>query len=262
MLHAPALPLKLDVKQFGVAGQHIPAIQRNVQRGLAELAPAIVSHDGTMVLVGSGPSLPTFIEEIKQEREKGRPICAVKGAHDYLCEHGLEPDLFVSVEPRDRRHNVRKKNPHTVYLLASRVAPEMFDYLSDCKVMIWHSYGTQEEMAALNGAYKYAIGGGSTSGLRAIAVTYLMGFRNFILYGYDSCNDAKGHKRFDGAQTGQNRDYIVGGKTFNCNMAMLAQANEFQLCTYGLFSDIHLEAKGEGMIAALIEERKRLGFRV
>src|SRR3990167_855282 len=87
-------PLRIDVAQFGVAAQHVSAIDTNAARGLPELSPSVIAHDGTMVLVGSGPSLPTFIEEIRAERERGRPILAVKGAHDLLCQHGLEPDLF------------------------------------------------------------------------------------------------------------------------------------------------------------------------
>lgn len=253
-------PLKIDVSQFGASGQHIPHIHAAMQRGLPEFAPSIVAHDGTMVMVGSGPSLPTFIEEIRSERERGRPICAVKGAHDLLCAHGIDPDLFVSVEPRDRRNNLTRKNAHTVYLLASRVAPEVFDHLKDCRVMLWHSYGHQDEMAAFVGQTRYAVGGGSTSGLRAIALGYMLGFRHFVLYGYDSCNSQDGTiKRFDGSQTGITTDVFVGDRKFICNYAMAAQANEFQLCTYGLLPDIHLKAKGDGLIAAILAERTRLG---
>jgi uncharacterized Rossmann fold enzyme len=265
MMTATLAPLQIDVSQFGGANQHISVIQTNMARGLPEFVPSLVQHDGTMICVGSGPSLPTFIEEIKAERAKGRPICAVKGAHDFLCDHGVEPDLFVSVEPRDRRGNLKRKNDTTVYLLASRVATEVFDHLKDCKIVVWHAYGTSEEMRAYKGMGTMATGGGSTSGLRAIALCYLMGFRNFVLYGYDSCNAPDNTtKRFDGSQTGVTHPPIwVGSKgPFICNMAMAAQANEFQTCMYSLFPDIHLEAKGDGLIAAILEERKKAGKRV
>jgi hypothetical protein len=263
--------LHIDVKQFGSSSQHLDAIRRNGQRGLPEVPPAIISHDGTMILVGSGWSAPHFIEDIRKERERGRPICAIKGAHDLLCEHDIIPDLFVSVEPRDRRGNLKHKNSQTVYLLASRVSPEVFDHLSDCKVMIWHSWGHDSEIAAVREQSKFAIGGGSTSGLRAIAVCYLFfGFRNFRLYGYDSCNDPKDltTKRFDGSQTGVTHPPIYVGEgehrkgPFICNMAMAAQAEDFQKVTYGLFQDIHIEAKGDGLIAAILEDRKIRGKRV
>ena len=260
-------PLRIDVAQFGVAEQHVSAIHANAARGLPELAPSLIAHDGTLVLVGSGPSLPTFTEELRQERERGRPILAVKGAHDFLCQQGIDPDLFVSVEPRDRRGNLKLKNQHTVYLLASRIAPEVFDHLKECKVMIWHSWGHESEVETIKQYTKMATGGGSTSGLRAIAIGYLyFGFRNFVLYGFDSCNAPDGSKRFDGSKTGVTTEVVIGTgetrKTFTCNMAMAAQANEFQLCTYSLFPDIHIEAKGGGLIAAILDERKRQGKRV
>jgi hypothetical protein len=129
-------------------------------------------------------------------------------------------------------------------------------------VVLWNAFGTSEEMKAFKDTTKYACGGGSTSGLRAIALAYLMGYRNFVLYGYDSCNAADGTKRFDGSRTGVTQDVIVGWQTFTCNMAMAAQANEFQLVTYSLLPDIHIEAKGGGLIAAILDERKRQGKRV
>ena len=254
--------LHIDVSQFGVAGQHVPNIHAAAQCGYPEFAPAVVSHDGTLVLVGSGPSLPTVIEEIRAERVKGRPLLAINGAHDFLYEHDLPPDLFLTVDPRDLRHNLKHKDRYTLYLLASRCAPEVFEHLKDQRIMLWHSWGKGEEVDAVKSITKYAIGGGSTSGLRAIMVGYMMGFRNFILFGYDSCNAPDGTKRFDGSQTGVTRDVICGDRTFSCNMAMAAQANEFQLCTYGLMPDIHIEARGDGLIAAILAERARLGRRV
>ena len=255
-------PLQIDVSQFGWSAQHVQTIQDNMARGLPEFTPSLVSHDGTMILVGSGPSLPTVIEHIRAEHANGRPICAVKAAHDYLCEHGIEPDLFLTVEPRDRRGHLKYKNQHTTYILASRTAPEVFDHLRDCHVILCHFLGHHNEWTAYKGQKRYAIGGGSTSGLRAIAVGYMMGFRNFILYGYDSCNAPNGMKRFDGSMTGVTTEVIVGGQTFTCNMAMAAQAQEFQLCTYSLLPGIHLEVRGGGLLAAILEERKKQGKRV
>src|SRR6185295_8105084 len=190
-------PLALDVEQFGVAHQPMAVIRTNMGRGLQEFAPSLVAHDGVMVIAGSGPSLPAFIEEIRTEQTKGRPVLAVNGAHDLLCEHDITPDLFLTVDPRDIRHNLRQKNDRTIYLLASRVATEVFEHLQGCRIVLWHSQGHPQEMPAFDGTTVGRIGGGSTSGLRAISVSYLMGFRSMVLYGMDSCNDADGKKRFD-----------------------------------------------------------------
>ena len=107
------------------------------------------------------------------------------------------------------------------------------------------------------GPGKLAVGGGTTSGLRAINIGYLLGFRNFVLYGYDSCNRADGLKRFTGEHTGPAIDIWVGGpsgKKFNCNMAMAQQANEFQKL-FEVMGDITVDVKGPGLIAEIMRVR-------
>lgn len=248
-------------KQLRVSGGNDvrPNVVSAIKRNLPEPSAALCSHDGTFVIVGSGPSLPDFVQEIREEREKGRPICSVKGSHDFLCENGIEPDLFLSVEPRDRREHLKYANDHTTYLIASRCDPVMFDHLKDKKLMRWHSWSENEAWPELKG--KLLIGGGTTSGLRAITFGYVQGFRNFVLYGLDSClaDDGK-TKRFTGEKAGAIVDRIVGDKTFYCNGAMALQADEFQEY-YKVMPDVHIEAKGNGLIAAIIAERKKRGLR-
>lgn len=255
-------PLALDVSQFGVASQPMEAIRVNMARGLQEFVPSLCAHDGTMVLVGSGPSLPAFIDEIRAARLTGRPILAVNGAHDLLCEQKIVPDLFVTVDPRDLRHNLRQKNMQTIYLLASRAAPEVFEYLRGCRIVLWHSQGHPQEMPVFDGTTVSKVGGGSTSGLRAMGLAYLMGFRNMILYGFDSCNDASGKKRFDSGTQFLTMPVVVGGRTFTCSVAMAGQAQDFQSSTYGSMPGLHLEVRGDGLLAAIVAERRKAGFRV
>lgn len=206
--------------------------------------------------------MPNFIEDIRAERAKGRPIVAIKAAHDFLCENGIEPDVWVNLDPRDRTSGIQRANDHTVYMVASRCPPVTFDVLKDRKVLLWHSWSDSPEIKAV-GPGKLAIGGGTTSGMRAINIGYILGYRKFVLYGYDSCNRADGIKRFTGEKTGPTLDVFVGDgiekRKFVCNAAMAQQANEFQMI-YSVMHDITVEAKGPGLIAAIIEERRRLNF--
>lgn len=257
--------LDVDVAQFHVPGGVVRHIEANCARGLPELHPGLASHDGHLVVVGSSPSLADFADELRQERALGRPLLAVNGAHDWLCDHDLEPDLFLTIDPRDLRHNVQRQTANTIYLLASRCSPLLFEFLKDRKVVLWHAYSHSEETAYQALAkVPYLIGGSTTSGLRAITVGHYMGFRNFILYGMDSCLAPDGiTKRVDGSLTGQTIDVYVGegGPRFLSNVAMAQQAKEFQhLYTY--LTDIHVEAKGDGLIAAILRERERRGLPV
>jgi len=54
--------LDIDVSQFGTAEGNADNIRAALRRDLPELQPALCSHDGTFVIVGSGPSLPLFAE--------------------------------------------------------------------------------------------------------------------------------------------------------------------------------------------------------
>lgn len=238
--------------------------RENVKKNLGrtkDFAPAIVHNDGYFVVVASGPSLPDFVEEIREERELGRPICSVNGSHDFLVQSGIEPDLFVTCDPSPMPQHFKLANDRTIYLLASRADPDSFERLKDRKVLTWHSWhpGTElwEEMQG-----KTLIGGGTTSGLRSINIGIMLGFRRFILYGMDSClAEDKKTKRFSGEKAGLVVDRIIGDKTFYCNGAMAMQADEFQQYYNLPGVEISIEVKGDGLLAAILEERRKRGLR-
>ena len=249
-------PLEITVQAAGTEEELCSNIRAALARGLPELTLAPIKHDGNIVLVASGWSMPDYIDEIKAHRQAGRPIVAIKAAHDFLVEHGVSPDMWVALDPRDRTSGIQRLNDHTVYMPSSRCSPSTFDHLKGRKILLWHSWAEGPEMVAI-GPGKLAIGGGTTSGLRAINIGYCLGFRNFIMYGYDSCNRADGVKRFTGETTGPSIDVWVGGPTgkkFNCNMAMAQQANEFQKL-FEVMGDITLDVKGPGLIAEIMRVR-------
>jgi uncharacterized Rossmann fold enzyme len=257
--------LKVNVKAAGTPDGIVSNIRSAIARGLPELVPSLIAHDGHMVVVGSGPSMPSQIENIRAERARGRPIFAVKGAHDFLCKNGIQPDLWCCVDPRDRSAQLSEANAHTVYLVASRCDPSMFDALKANKVILWHSFAYEEynnEPFSSIFNKKFLVGGGTTSGMRAVSVSYVLGFRTFEMYGFDSClaDDGK-TKRFTGEGVDEPIDVIVGGKRFLSNGAMAQQANEFQEY-FKTLPDIHFNVHGGGLIAAIMDERKRLGKRV
>jgi hypothetical protein len=249
-------PLEITVQAAGTAEELCSNIRSALSRGLPELTLAPIKHDGHIVLVASGWSMPDYIDEIKAHRRAGRPIVAVKAAHDFLVENGVNPDMWVNLDPRDRTNGIQRLNDYTVYMPASRCPPSTFDYLKGRKVLLWHSWAEGPEMDAI-GPGKLAVGGGTTSGLRAVNIGYLLGFRKFTMYGYDSCNRADGVKRFTGDVTGPAIDVFVGGpsgKKFSCNMAMAQQANEFQKL-FDVMGDMQVEVKGPGLIAEIMRVR-------
>lgn len=261
----------------GSNGLAVENIRASLERGLPVFSPAIIEHDGHFVLVGSGPSLPSHLQDIAHERGRGRTICAIKGSHDYLIDYEIEPDLFVSCEPRDRP--LKHVGKHTAYLLASRCPPSLFDQLKDSKVVLWHSWASKpgapeptvlnptwddfspaEECEAWRGKGE-GVGGGSTSGLRAMMLAFLMGYRKMTLYGMDSClAPDKYTKRFSGENIGESQpiDVIVGGKRFWCNAPLADQALGFKKMAF-YFEEragAHIEVKGNGLLAEIMRVRR------
>ena len=104
------------------------------------------------------------------------------------------------------------------------------------------------------------IGGTSTSGLRAVNLAYYMGFRKVAMYGMDSCNAPDGiTKRIDGSLTGQTVPVIVDGQTFIANVAMAQQAEDFQKI-WVMMPDMKVEVFGGGLLAAILEARRKRGY--
>lgn len=230
-------------------------------RDIADFRPSLVVHDGQMVIVGSGPSVSEYADEIRGHRAAGRPIMAVKGAHEWLIEQGVPPDVAVSMDSQSRSVKFFKSKRQDVsYLLATKVHPDVFDHLSDCQVVRWHGWmGDESDDLAPPGACM--VGGGSTSGLRAITLAWLMGFRRVWLYGFDSCLRGR-QMRVDGSELQQWAMPLQAGPTAKmrtCDAALASQALEFQEMTFGILAGIKIKVVGDGLIADIMHERERLG---
>lgn len=247
----------IRVSQYGDDKEIAENIRYSLSLGFTEFTPSLTVHDGIVCIVGSGPSVKTQISNIRHERELGRPIVAINGAHDLLCDNDITPDLFVTCDPRGMPQNFKRLNDKTIYLVASRIAKSDIDLLKGRQVVIWHSAGRECEDKLLTS--KIRVGGGTTSGLRSVTLMYLQGFRTFHLYGFDCCLDENRAKRFNSGPLNPETKTMtirVGEREFTCNMAMLQQANEFQ-DYYEFMPDATFVSFGDGVITEIIKERNK-----
>jgi uncharacterized Rossmann fold enzyme len=281
--------LKIQAKCIADDDTLIGHIESAMARGLQEFADS-PAHNGEMVLVGSGPSVREYVSEIRKHKQKGHMVIAVKSAHDFLIEKGVVPHIALGVDPQAKiKTAFSRKRKEVTYFLASQVHPEVFDYLSDQRVILWHLFtGKEREKELLKDKLK--VGGGSTSGMRALAVAYLMGFRKLHLYGYDSCirtdllkvtgekvkgieewmdkaRAAIGNKPVDEVfqwlteHHGREVPILklhVEGKEFWADKAMAAQATEFEMML-NVLQGVQVKAYGEGLIQHLVSQGARAG---
>jgi hypothetical protein len=231
-------------------------IAANLERKLPVLGQ-YEAHDGVAVVVGSGPSVTNFIDDICRHMDNSHKIVALKDAHNWLTSMNLYPDYAVAIDPQQSRAGVFVPRYGVNYFIASQVHPAMLDHLAGYDVSLFHLYIRKGQTVPPPGTP--LIAGGTTTGLRAITLFYTLGFRKFVLYGYDSClKDGVLRMNGDKPRPGDDtiNEIVVDGRTFYCNPSMTAQASEFQNLFWSM-PDIQIESYGDGIITAILEARKK-----
>jgi len=241
-------------------------IKSACRRNLPAVSP-MPETSGTAVLCGSGPSLRDSIEDVRRHVDKGDFVIAVKGAHDYLINRGVIPTAGLAIDPQPKIFHTFTPNKAVKYYFASQVHPSVFNKFNGYDVNIFHLYTNipSEEMATLIGD-GFLLGGGSTSGLRAMTLAFVMGYRKFHLYGFDSCmsdgirkitGEGQQHKKLVNVHVGAPDSQEV----YVADAAMAAQADEFEKMLHFLYqmAPIHVTTHGKGLIQAIAKHRSSQG---
>lgn len=170
-------------------------VRQNLKRGLLKLQDLpgfmqIKGADNPIVLIGAGPSLnrPEVLAELKEMTSK-YPSIACGSIHDWCIDHDIIPTYCTAVDPDNIvLRYMRKPHKDTIYLMASQCSTEVFDFLKEYKVYIWHCYSTDMESMLKEIDPNYiGIGGGCTVALRSINIGIIMGYSNIHIFGMDTC---------------------------------------------------------------------------
>jgi hypothetical protein len=157
-----------------------------------------------------------------------------------------------------RPFNARFTQPvvdHCKYFIASQCDPTTFEGLPKDRTYIWHtSAELLNDILAKQYRTWYPVPGGSTVLLRAIPLFRMLGFKQFHLFGCDSCLDNEVHHAYEQIENdGQISIPVnVGGKIFNCNPWMISQAQEFIDLIRMLGDEIELNIYG-GLLRHILE---------
>jgi uncharacterized Rossmann fold enzyme len=182
------LPLKITGQCVADDETLFAQMDAAIARGYKQIKQSEPCKTGSIVLVASGPSVKDQTELIGKMQKAGCPVVAIKGAHDYLISKGVIPDYALAIDPQEHRIAFHKPNKAVKYMIASQCHPALFDNLAGHDVTLWHPYVKKGQDRPKN---SMLIGGGTTSGLRAISLFYVLGWRDFQLFGFDSCNDGE-----------------------------------------------------------------------
>jgi hypothetical protein len=241
----------------------IEQIKQNVQLGLTEIVPQ-PEQPGELIILAGGPSLNDFVDEIKLNKLMKVPIVTVNGAYNWALERGIKPDAQIVLDARE--FNKRFVEPHVEsckYLLASQCHPELVKTAmapGGKNVFLWHS-GQENVQEAMREVYGdepheyYPVLGGMTVVLRSLPLLIMMGYRKFVIYGFDSCLMGEQHHAYSQPENDYNVtvDVTCGDRTFTCHAWQATQAFEFVELQQLIGDLCEMEVKGDGLIAHIIK---------
>lgn len=243
-------------------------VKFNVTQGWKQVVPH-ETNDLEVMILGGGPSLWQYTDQIKQLRADGVKLITLNGAYNWALEQGLVPSAQIIVDARE--FNKRFTKPvvdNCVYLIASQCDPSVLEGLPKDKTYLWHTTAAGVK-SILDEAYDvwWQIPGGSTVLLRAIPLMRTLGYKKFHLFGCDSCtmkvyeaiktseNTATMHHAY--FQVENDRDITipvtVGGRVFQCTTWQASQAQEFMALIKFLGNEIQLATYGDGLLNHILE---------
>lgn len=276
-----------DVVKTGVLNVEAEQVRANVRHNIAQGWEQVHPHatnDLECMILGGGPSMPAFLDEIRAKRAAGVKLLTLNGAYNWALAHGLTPSAQIIVDAR--AFNARFTKPVVdgcKYLIASQCDPGVLEGLPKDRTYLFHTMTgliTDLLEAQYQGEW-HAIPGGSTVLLRAIPLMRMLGYARFHLYGCDSClqvgaESASQARRLDAqgapfpirhhayAQPENDQGAILpvtvnpGGRIFYCHGWMASQAQEMLDLIRMLGDVIELEIHGDGLLAYLLQSGAQL----
>lgn len=231
-------------------------VERNCQQGYQLCTPHPTNEQEVMI-VGAGPSLPQYEQEIREKRAEGVKLITLNGSYNWCLEKGIIPSGTVIVDARE--FNKRFVTPvidNCKYFLSSQCHPSLFENIPKEQVWMWHSMSdvTMETVLKYY-PVPFSIPGGSTVFLRSVILLRQLGFHKFHVYGCDSCIQNGEHHAFSQPENdGQVViPMIVAGRVFYCHPWMASQAREFITLIQRLGETFDMVLYGDGLLSYIIK---------
>lgn len=224
-----------------------------IDKGYQFIPPPKEAHSDHAVIVGGGMSAGQLLPEIADRKKHGQTIVALNGSYKWLRENGIEPDMHVILDARPENIAFVPElidAPNLFCLYSAQCDPQVLEKAGR-RLLTWLPYadGLLEILDNYEGAY---IGGGSTVGLKAIPLLWVNGYREFHLYGYDSCYYDDTHHAYPQPLNDNENTIIVevSGTRFKVAPWMATQAMEYREMVFDLINNkgCTITTHGTGLI--------------
>lgn len=182
-------------------------------------------HKGHAVIIGGGPSIKNYVDELRQRQAHGQTVIALNNSWEWLEKNEIPVMYHVMLDARIENENFIPKSEAIHRLYASQCHPNvtrLADTIWDALILdLVPIFDKTNDM--------FWIGAGTTVGIRSIFLMYAMGYRNFHIYGFDSCYEGEnGHAYEQTLNTGERIiDVEVCGRKFKAAPWMVTQMHDF-----------------------------------
>lgn len=172
------------------ANTKLDKLKENISYALGEGIPVLEApspeHDRHAVIVGGGPSINGFVEEIRRRSEDGQDIVALNNSWKWLEKRDIKTDYHAMVDARPENVEFILPAGNTALrLYATQCDSRLITLAKGENTLLWNSY-----IDALADHFQdrnmFWVGSGTSIGVRSIFLLYTLGYRKFHLYGYDS----------------------------------------------------------------------------
>jgi 6-hydroxymethylpterin diphosphokinase MptE-like/Methyltransferase domain len=241
-----AIPLWLRDEQIRV----------NISLLKERIEPHYEVRDQPIAVVCYGPSLNDTWEEIRNFEH----VITCSGAHRFLIDRGIIPNFHCEVDPREHKLQlIGEPHKDVEYLIASTCHPKYFRRLVDggFNVKLWHVFDGQDEAMRVLPPGEWALTGGCSVGLRALAIAHFLGFRDLHIFAMDGSEGASGkHAAAHPNQAKQFYTTEYKGVTYRTTPAILEAARQ-TWHELNLLKDVRATFYGEGLVQAMAKDYVR-----
>lgn len=187
-----------------------PAIRRHIQQSLSLGLREVVGEPETLTIVAGGPSA--------LDAPLTGTTVALNGALQAVFNaQGVSPTYYAACDPQALVAGFLAEPPSgTVYYIASKCHPAVFDALKDCDTRLWH-------------VADYVPGGiacAPSITLTALNLFAKLGWRRFEVWGWDCCYRDGRHHAGDQPHVGDDRTLTVGDRVFQTTTTWAAETQD------------------------------------
>lgn len=236
--------------------QHVRANVAKVKKRLVHV-PMDEHNEKTAIIVCYGPSLQdTWTDLVGQLKFNGGDTFSVSGAHDFMIRREMFPTYHIECDPRPHKaENLTRPTKGVQYLIASCCHPSLVDKLLPYDLTLWHMHNGADSVAPIEELEpdQFMVHGGGNAGLRAIAVAYVMGYRNFIIYGMDYSFKDDG-QQWAGKHVGKKKstiEVVCDGEKFLTSSVNVSYCRHF-LMTIENAPGAQFQLVGNGLLQAMM----------